>query len=218
MGYSMQLLVIAGDLSMKALLDYIPLIIFFYYYKTTDPNDNQHPLLQLIGSHGNADKNNILVATCALLIATVIVYGCQFVFQKFRLDKMQWFVVISTLLFGGITLALSDDFYIKLKAVIINLGIGLGFLATPFFTANRQPIIRNVLDNALQMTDRQWLRLNWAWSGQFFILALLHVFFAFLYMDGRYWGEFTAFGDIIFSLCYLALLMFGVRKFFKPAK
>lgn len=203
--------------NMKVLLDYIPLIIFFYFYKTTDPKDPHHPLLALVGSQGNVDKNHILVATCALIIATVIVYGCQFVFQKFRLEKMQWFVLLSTLIFGGITLALSDDFYIKLKAVIINVGIGLGFLATPYFTDNRQPIIRKMLDSALDLSDRQWIKLNWAWSGQFFILAALHVFFGFIYRNGQYWGEFTAFGDIIFSLSYLAILIFSVRKFLKSS-
>ncbi|RIW82582.1 septation protein A, partial [Acinetobacter baumannii] len=28
---------------MKALLDFVPLIIFFYLYKTVDPADTQHP-------------------------------------------------------------------------------------------------------------------------------------------------------------------------------
>jgi intracellular septation protein A len=28
---------------MKALLDYLPIIIFFYFYKTTDPKDSHHP-------------------------------------------------------------------------------------------------------------------------------------------------------------------------------
>ncbi|MFW1920168.1 septation protein A, partial [Acinetobacter baumannii] len=37
---------------MKALLDFVPLIIFFYLYKTVDPTDTQHPLLKLIGSAG----------------------------------------------------------------------------------------------------------------------------------------------------------------------
>ncbi|EXS96836.1 putative intracellular septation domain protein, partial [Acinetobacter baumannii 45002_8] len=44
---------------MKALLDFVPLIIFFYLYKTVDPADTQHPLLKLIGSAGGVDNNNI---------------------------------------------------------------------------------------------------------------------------------------------------------------
>lgn len=69
---------------MKALLDYLPLIIFFYFYKTTDPKDSHHPLLELVGSAGNIDQNHILVSTCALLISTLVVYGCLFFFHSSR--------------------------------------------------------------------------------------------------------------------------------------
>lgn len=93
---------------MKALLDFVPLIIFFYLYKTVDPTDTQHPLLKLIGSAGGADNNNILVATTGLIISMLVVYGALFVFQKFRLDKQQWFVLFMTVIFGGITLMLSS--------------------------------------------------------------------------------------------------------------
>lgn len=202
---------------MKALFDYLPIIIFFYFYKTTDPKDNQHPLLGLIGSTGNADQNHILVATCALLIATLVVYGCLFFAQKFRLEKMQWFIVIMSLIFGGITLAFSDVTFIKMKAVILNLGIGIGFLVTPLFNKERLPIIQKMLGSMLDLTRQGWMRLNWAWCGQFFLLAALHYFFGFLYMDGKYWGEFTAFGDIIVSLSYLAVILFCLRKHFKTS-
>ena len=66
---------------MKALFDYIPLIIFFVLYKTTEPTDNTHPILQLIGSAGT-DNNHILVATFGLIAATVIIYGYLFISQK----------------------------------------------------------------------------------------------------------------------------------------
>ncbi|TCM63197.1 intracellular septation protein [Acinetobacter calcoaceticus] len=200
---------------MKALFDYLPIIIFFYFYKTTDPKDSQHPLLELVGSTGNADQNHILVATCALLISTLVVYGVLFFAQKFRLEKMQWFIVVMSLVFGGITLALSDITYIKLKAVILNLGIGLGFLLTPLFNKERTPIIKKLLGSMLELTQQGWHRLNWAWSGQFFLLAALHYFFGFLYMEGKYWGEFTAFGDIIVSLSCLAAILFCLRRHFK---
>ncbi|QOW44968.1 MULTISPECIES: inner membrane-spanning protein YciB [Acinetobacter] len=203
---------------MKALFDYLPIIIFFYFYKTTDPKDNHHPLLELVGSTGNADQNHILVATCALLIATLVVYGCLFFAQKFRLEKMQWFIVIMSVIFGGITLAFSDVTYIKLKAVILNLGIGIGFLVTPFFNKERLPIIQKMLGSMLELTRQGWMRLNWAWCGQFFLLAALHYFFGFLYMNGKYWGEFTAFGDIIVSLSYLAVILFCLRKHFKSSE
>jgi len=203
---------------MKALFDYLPIIIFFYFYKTTDPKDNHHPLLELIGSSGNVDQNHILVATCALLISTLVVYGCLFFAQKFRLEKMQWFIVIMSIIFGGITLIFSDVTFIKMKAVILNVGIGLGFLVTPLFNKERLPIIQKMLGSALELTHQGWIRLNFAWCGQFFLLAVLHYFFGFLYKNGQYWGEFTAFGDIIVSLSYLAVILFCLRKHFKTSE
>ena len=200
---------------MKALLDYLPLIIFFYFYKTTDPKDSQHPLLQLVGSAGNTDQNHILVATCALLISTLVVYGCLFFFQKFKLEKMQWFIVVMTVIFGGITLVFSDIRFIISKAILLNLGIGIGFLVTPLFNKERTPIIQKLLGSVLELSPQGWHRLNWAWCGQFFLLSALHYFFGFLYLDGKYWGEFTAFGDIIVSLSYLAVILFCLRRHFK---
>ena len=200
---------------MKALFDYLPIIIFFYFYKTTDPKDSHHPLLELVGSAGNTDQNHILVATCALLISTLVVYGILFFAQKFKLEKMQWFIVLMTVVFGGITLVFSDITYIKLKAIIINLGIGFGFLITPLFNKERLPIIQKLLGSVLELTPAGWRKLNYAWCGQFFLLAALHYFFGFLYLNGQYWGEFTAFGDIIVSLSYLAAILFFLRRNFK---
>ena len=201
---------------MKALFDYLPLIIFFYFYKTTDPKDSQHPLLELVGSTGNLDQNHILVATCALLISTLVVYGCLFFAQKFSLEKMQWFIVVMSVVFGGFTLMFSDVTYIKLKAIIINLGVGIAFLVSPYFNKGT-PIIKKLLGSLFDLTAQGWTRLNWAWCGQFFLLAGLHYFFGFLYMNGKYWGEFTAFGDIIVSLTYLAVIIFCLRRHFKSS-
>ena len=122
---------------MKALLDFVPLIIFFYLYKNVEPNDKTHALLQLIGSPGGADNNHILAATTGLMLSMLVVYGILFVMQKFRLDKQQWIVLFMTVIFGGVTLMLSDDFYIRLKAVLLNLVFAGAFLLSPFFMKDR---------------------------------------------------------------------------------
>ena len=130
---------------MKALLDFVPLIIFFYLYKTVDPKNTDHPLLQLIGSAGGVDNNNILVATTGLIISMLVVYGALFFMQKFRLDKQQWIVLFMTVIFGGVTLMLSDDFYIKLKAALLNIIFSGAFLLSPYFGKERKPLIKRLL-------------------------------------------------------------------------
>ena len=126
---------------MKALFDYIPLILFFVLYKTTEPTDSNHPILQLIGASGGADNNHILVATAGLIAATIAVYGYLFISQKFRPEKQQWFGLLMTVVFGGITLALSDAFYIMLKAVLINAAFAIGLLISPLFTNDLPPLV-----------------------------------------------------------------------------
>ena len=123
-----------------------------------------------------------------------------------------------SVIFGGITLVFSDVTFIKMKAVIINVGIGIGFLVTPLFNKERLPIIQKIVGQLLDLTPQGWRRVNWAWCGLFFLLASLHFFFGFIYMQGKYWGEFTAFGDIIVSISYLAAILFFLRKHFKTTE
>ena len=203
---------------MKALLDFVPLIIFFYLYKTVDPKNTDHPLLQLIGSAGGVDNNNILVATTGLIISMLVVYGALFFMQKFRLDKQQWIVLFMTVIFGGVTLMLSDDFYIKLKAALLNFIFSGAFLLSPYFGKERKPLIKRLFGPIFNLTDAGWINLNFAWAAMFALMSFLHVFFAFLFMDGKYWGEFTAFGDMIVMFSFIIIQFIVLRKYFKSSE
>ncbi|MDH1801631.1 MULTISPECIES: septation protein IspZ [Acinetobacter] len=203
---------------MKALLDFVPLIIFFYLYKTVDPKNTDHPLLQLIGSAGGVDNNNILVATTGLIISMLMVYGALFFMQKFRLDKQQWIVLFMTVIFGGVTLMLSDDFYIKLKAALLNIIFSGAFLLSPYFGKERKPLIKRLFGPIFNLTDAGWKNLNFAWAAMFALMSFLHVFFAFLFMDGKYWGEFTAFGDMIVMFSFIIIQFIVLRKYFKSSE
>ena len=203
---------------MKALLDFVPLIIFFYLYKTVDPKNTDHPLLQLIGSAGGVNNNNILVATTGLIISMLVVYGALFFMQKFRLDKQQWIVLFMTVIFGGVTLMLSDDFYIKLKAALLNIIFSGAFLLSPYFGKERKPLIKRLFGPIFNLTDAGWKTLNFAWAAMFALMSFLHVFFAFLFMDGKYWGEFTAFGDMIVMFSFIIIQFIVLRKYFKSSE
>lgn len=200
---------------MKALLDYIPIIVFFYLYKTTDKDNPAHPLLTAIGLTGGESNNHIIVATAGLTLATLIVYGFLFVSQKFRLQKQQIFVLLMTVVFGGLTLVLRDDFYIRLKAILINLGFALALFLSPFFLSNKESAIQKLFTPIFELSSSAWKKLNLAWAGFFVFMASLHAFFAFVFMGGKYWGEFTAFGDIIVMISFMAGMFVMLRKYIK---
>ena len=200
---------------MKALLDFVPLIIFFYLYKTVDPKDTEHPLLQLIGSAGGIDNNNILVATSGLIISMLVVYGALFVIQKFRLDKQQWIVLFMTVGFGGITVSRSDEVYIRLKAALLNIVFAAAFLLSPYFMKDKKPLIQRLFGPIFNLTEKGWKNLNFAWAAMFALMSCLHIFFAFLFAGGKYWGEFTAFGDMIVMFSFIIIQFIVLRKHFK---
>lgn len=203
------------QLFMKSLLDFIPLIVFFTLYKTTDRADPNHPLLQAFGLSGGVNNNHILVATFGLMLSTLVIYGALFIIQKFRLQKQQWLIVLMTVIFGGLTLVFSDDYYIRLKAVLINLGFMAGVLISPWITKDGQSVMRKLFGSVLELSDGGWRKLNLAWAGLFGLMASLHAFFAFVFMGGEYWGEFTAFGDMIVMFAFIAGMFFVLRKHFK---
>lgn len=196
---------------MKALFDYIPLIVFFYLYKTTDQTNPHHPLLDVFGLTGATTNNHIIVATLGLSLATLVVYGFLFVNQKFRLEKQQVFVLLMTVVFGGLTLAFRDDFYIRLKAVLINLGFASALAVSPLFL-NKQSAIEKFLSPVFALSVNGWRKLHWAWVGFFVLMASLHAFFAFMFMGGVYWGEFTAFGDMIVMVIFMAAMFYALRN------
>ena len=203
---------------MKSLLDFVPLIIFFYLYKTVDPKDTNHQLLQLIGSAGGVDNNHILVATTGLIISMLVVYGALFIMQKFRLDKQQWIVLFMTVVFGGITLILSDDFYIRLKAALLNIVFAAAFLLSPYFMKDKKPLIQRLFGPIFNLTEKGWKNLNFAWAAMFALMSCLHIFFAFLFAGGKYWGEFTAFGDMIVMFSFIIIQFIVLRKYFKSSE
>ncbi|WP_343683288.1 inner membrane-spanning protein YciB [Acinetobacter baylyi] len=200
---------------MKALLDFVPIIIFYYLLKTVDPKDSHHPLLQLIGYTGGSNNNEVLVATTGLIISMIVIYGGLFIYQKFKLEKQQWIILILTIVLGGVTLALRDDTYIKLKAVLLNLAFAGAFLLSPYFGKDKKPLIQRLFDPVLELTTSGWKNLNYIWAVMFIVMSLLHFFFAFIFMQGKYWGEFTAFGDMIVMFSFIIIQFIVLRKHFK---
>ena len=88
---------------MKQLLDFIPLIIFFALFKFYD----------------------IYVATGALIAATAVQGGVTYFMFK-KVEKMQLITFALVAVFGGMTIFLHDDNFIKWKVTIVYDMFALG--------------------------------------------------------------------------------------------
>lgn len=160
---------------MKQLIDFIPLIIFFGLYKLYD----------------------IYVATGALIAATAVqVAVTYFVYKK--VEKIQLITFALITVFGGMTIFLHDDNFIKWKVTIVYL-VFAGGLAVSHLMG--KSAIKGMLGKEMQLPEAVWAKINWAWVAYFLVCAVVNVYVAFrLPLD--VWVNFKVFGLLISTLVY----------------
>ena len=114
---------------------------------------------------------------------------------------------IVVLVFGGLTLSLQDEVFIKLKPTIVNALFGLVLLGGLYF---RKPLLAIVLDSMFTLTDEGWRKLTLRWALFFFVLAGLNEI-VWRTQTTDFWVSFKVFGimplTIVFALAQTPLLM-----------
>ncbi len=150
--------------------------------------------------------DGIMTGTAVFMVATTISVLISRRFER-RWPVMPLVSCGFVLLFGGLTLALDDDLFIKLKPTVVNL-----LFAAVLFTglALRRSLLRLLMGSMLSLTDEGWRRLTWRWACFFVILAALNevVWRSF---STDVWVDFKVFGlmplTIAFALAQLPLIV-----------
>lgn len=104
-----------------------------------------------------------MVATIASLIVSRVFFG--------RLPVMPLVSGVFVLVFGGLTLWLQDERFIKIKPTIVNLIFAAGLLGGLAFGVS---LMRYAFESALSLTDRGWRMLTLRWGCFFIVLAVLN--------------------------------------------
>ncbi len=175
---------------MKLLFDLFPVILFFIAFKFA----------------------GVFAATAAAIGATF----AQVAWVKYRhgkVDTMLWVSLGIITVFGGATLLLHDETFIKWKPTIL-----YWFFAAALLFSNilfRKNLLRAMLSEKLSLPDRVWGNLNLAWSAFFGALGLLNLYVAFSYSTDA-WVNFKLFGTtalmLLFILAQSALLAKHVEE------
>lgn len=170
---------------MKQLLDFIPLIIFFVLYKMFD----------------------IYTATGALIAATAVqILVTYFLYKK--VENMQLVTFVMVAVFGGMTIFLHDDNFIKWKVTIIYAVFALGLVITQCIG---KPVIKGMLGKEISLSDATWSKINWAWALFFSGCALLNIYIAFS-MSLDVWVNFKVFGLLGATLLFTLLTGMYIYK------
>lgn len=141
----------------------------------------------------------IFVATGMFMLATVLSLSVSYAIER-KLSPMPIVTGIVVLVFGGLTLWLNNEFFIKLKPTIVNsifAAILLGGLATG------RLFIKFLLDSAIQLSDDGWRKFTYRWIGFFIFLALLNEF-VWRNFSTDFWVAFKLWGVVPITLLFAA--------------
>ncbi|CAM3902083.1 septation protein A [Serratia silvae] len=164
---------------MKQFLDFLPLIVFFAFYKLYD----------------------IYVASGALIVATAL--ALIFTWLKYRkVEKMTLITFAMVAIFGTLTLVFHNDLFIKWKVTAIYTLFALALLISQLIL--KKPLIQRMLGKELTLPDSVWNNLNMAWALFFLACGLANIYVAF-WMPQDVWVNFKVFGLTVLTLVFTLL-------------
>jgi intracellular septation protein len=144
-----------------------------------------------------------MVATIASLIVSRILFG--------RIPVMPLVSGACVLVFGGLTLWLQDEHFIKIKPTIVNAlfagALFIGLLAG-------HSLLRVVFGEVFRLTDEGWRKLTLRWACFFTFLALLNeIVWRTLSTDA--WVQFKVFAVIPLTMAF-AIAQTGLLRQYEP--
>ena len=162
---------------MQLLADYFPLLLFFIAFKVAD----------------------IYVATAVAIVASIV----QIAYFKYRnkVSAIHWLSLAIIVVFGGATLLLQDESFIKWKPTVL-YGLFGAVLAIGKLAFGRDLIAYVLKDVALPA--QVWSAVTWSWVGFFAAMAVTNWYVAFNFSTDT-WVNFKVWGGIgLFLLFALA--------------
>ena len=169
--------------TIKPLVDYGPIVVFFVAYVSFD----------------------LITATAALMAATVVVLAVSLVVDR-RLPLTPLITAGVVMVFGGLTLWLQDETFIKLKPTIVQGLISAALLGG---LACGRPLLKPLMASAWAMDEDGWRRLTLRFALFFAAMALLNEA-VWRTQSTDIWVAFKVFGltalTFGFAMCQMPLL------------
>ncbi len=197
---------------LKLVLDIGPLVLFFYansrpalFAPLVAPFVPEHLL--------SGARAGIFVATAVFMIAVVITLAVSYALIR-RLPLMPVVSAIIVVVFGGLTLFLQDEQFIKLKPTIIYLLFG-GLLTGGLIL--RKPLLEIVFDSVFHLTEEGWRKLTVRWAVFFFALAMVNEI-VWRTQTTDFWVSFKLFGVVPATFIFAALQYPLMTKYSAPEK
>ena len=167
---------------MKLLFDFFPVLLFFVAFKLHDD-----------------PQQGFLTATVVIIIATMVQMTVWWFLHK-RVEKLHIITLVLLVTFGGITLALQDEIYLKWKPTAVNWLFGLAFLGSEYI--GKKSLLKRLMEANIKLPEPVWTRLNFGWVGFFLFAGALNLYVVYNY-DTDTWVDFKLFGLMGLTLVFV---------------
>ena len=190
---------------LKLALDLGPLLLFFF--ANSRPALFEPWLRPIIpAAVATGERAGIFVATAVFMVAILAALVVSYVLTR-RLPTMALVSAVIVGVFGGLTLFLQDELFIKLKPTIIYLLFAVTLFGGIVF---RKPLLAMVFDRMFHLTDEGWRKLTIRWASFFLFLAALNEI-VWRTQTTDTWVAFKVFGvmplTFVFAMLQYPLLM-----------
>jgi intracellular septation protein len=174
---------------MKLLIDFFPIILFFVAFKFA----------------------GIYAATAVAIAATF----AQIAWLRHRTGKvepMQWVSLGVIVLFGGATIALQNETFIKWKPTVL-YWLMAGTLAAGQLIF-RKNLLKSLMGSQLELPDAAWRVTNWSWIAFFAAMGVVNLWVAFNF-DTNTWVNFKLFGGLGLMAVFVIGQAFYLGRYMK---
>jgi intracellular septation protein len=175
---------------MKFLADFFPVLLFFVAYKVYD----------------------IYVATAVAIVASFVQVTVHWLKHR-RFENMHLVTLAIMVVFGGATLFLQDEMFIKWKPTVINWIFAAVFLGSHYI--GEKTIIQRMMGQAMTLPDQVWLKLNISWILFFVAIGVLNLYVVYNF-DTDTWVNFKLFGLMGITFAFVILQIPFLTKYITP--
>lgn len=158
--------------------------------------------------------SNIFYATFFTILFNLVLL----LFFKIKLKKFNkglFFSFLLILFFGGATILLKDEFYIKLKTTIMYWLFGSLCLLT--YVLNKTPFLKLISSFSMDFPSDIWINLNRNCGYYFIFMGGINLYIAYNY-NTNVWVNFKFFGTLIISFIFMIIQYFFLFKNFDFSK
>ena len=153
-------------------------------------------------------RYGIFVATATFMVAVLAALAASYV-QTRSLPIVPVVTAVIVVVFGGLTLVLHNDLFIKLKPTILYALFGAMLLGGLYFGKSFLGI---VFDSLFHLTEEGWRKLTWRWAIFFLVMAALNEA-VWRNASTDLWVDFKVFGVMPLTFLFGALQVPLLKKY-----